>query len=189
MRKKSIYYRVIIALALALIWFFPTNQSAAFVTVGSNASTVGAVGVNPATEIDALTGQWIQTSGPPAWQVGALVVKGDYVFAGGRGAWRFSSNGGVWNPVNRGLPASRSSTITSFAITDTGTSLIAGTSQDGVFRSTNNGDNWTPSSNGLPHFAGRVCGIDAGVFRSGSDQRASDTQSGWPGRCRRIADY
>jgi ligand-binding sensor domain-containing protein len=156
MRKLSLYFRVIFALAsgLTLFWFFPTNQSSAFVTGGFNASTVEAVGVSPATEIDALIGQWIQTSGPPAWQVGALVVKGDYVFAGGRGAWRFSSNGGVWNPVNRGLPASRSSTITSFAITDAGASLLAGTNMDGVFRSTDNGDNWTSSSNGLPQFTG-----------------------------------
>jgi uncharacterized protein (TIGR03437 family) len=155
MRKQSLYFRVLfrviyaLILALNLIWFYPANLSADFVF---NASTVGAVGVIPATEIDALTGHWIQTTGPPTWQVRALVVKGDYVFAGGRGAWRFSNNGGVWNPINRGLPAGSFLTITSFAITDAGASIFAGTERDGVFRSTDNGDNWTPSSDGLPQF-------------------------------------
>src|SRR5262245_4768944 len=66
MRKQPHPHRAVLALALILIsiCLFSTNRSSAFVTSGFNASTVGAVGATPAIDIDVLTGQWIQTSGP-----------------------------------------------------------------------------------------------------------------------------
>jgi uncharacterized protein (TIGR03437 family) len=98
------------------------------------------------THAAALSGQWMQSAGPPAWPVERLLVHGDSIFAGGGGLWRMNRNGGVWNSVTRGLPANARVT----ALAALGAALFVGTQYDGVYRSTDNGENWTRLRTGLP---------------------------------------
>ncbi|MFN3871645.1 MAG: T9SS type A sorting domain-containing protein [Ignavibacterium sp.] len=92
-----------------------------------------------------LNAQWVNTNGPGAGNVRAIVNIGSNLFAGteGGGVYLSTDNGTNWTAVNQGLT---NLNVTSFAVS--GTNLFAGTF-DGVFLTTNNGVNWTKVSTGI----------------------------------------
>src|SRR5262245_42299039 len=142
MSKSTQTLRWIFALALLFtpVLFPLTSRSSVFAS-GFNTPIL-----RTSKDIDALAGQWIQTAGPSIWGVQSVTVKDNYIFAGGNGLWRLSASGGIWNPINRGLPASGRIT----ALTAVGGTLFAGTDRDEIFRSPDNGDTWTRVRTGLP---------------------------------------
>lgn len=89
--------------------------------------------------------QWVNTNGPGAGNVRAIISNGSNLFAGteGGGVYLSTDNGNNWTAVNSGLT---NLNVTSLAIS--GNNIFAGTF-NGVFLSTNNGINWTNVSFGI----------------------------------------
>ncbi|MCX8106095.1 MAG: T9SS type A sorting domain-containing protein [Ignavibacterium album] len=92
-----------------------------------------------------LFAQWVNTNGPGAGNVRAIISNGTNLFAGteGGGVYLSTDNGTNWTTVNSGLT---NLNVTSFAVS--GNNIFAGTF-GGVFLSTNNGTNWVAVNNGL----------------------------------------
>ncbi len=94
------------------------------------------------------------------------------IFAGGGGMFRSTDNGENWNPINNGLPQTRTNSV----VIDSLSGVIIAT-ENGLFRSIDHGDHWTPLTDPSPLipmislfvsargyiFAG---GFGYGVFRS-----------------------
>jgi photosystem II stability/assembly factor-like uncharacterized protein len=100
-------------------------------------------------------------------------LTGTYIFAGTdySGIYLSTNNGSSWTPVNSGLFGGVDVGVISFAISQDGSKIFAGTSH-GVYFSTDNGSNWNADVEGLPSAFVRYLAID------GSDIYASFTYGG-----------
>jgi hypothetical protein len=130
------------------------TSSSITIKVPSDATT-GKIGVTVAgqvttssTDFKVLTipGEWVEKNNGiyASNRVNALVVNGNYLYAGTfNGVFLSTNTGNSWTAVNTGLTDTY---ILSLAVN--GGNLYAGT-YNGVFRSTNKGLSWTPVNTGL----------------------------------------
>lgn len=105
-----------------------------------------------------------------SWQIPAtgvtccmnVIVKanGD-LFAGARGLFHSTDDGGHWNEVDAGMgtPVVR-------ALVSSGAYLVAGTQDTGIFRTSNKGVSWTTANSGFPANSNHVP-VTALVFNNG----------------------
>jgi photosystem II stability/assembly factor-like uncharacterized protein len=126
------------------------------------------------------TSEWVQISGTGGLVYGlAVAVTGVYA-ATSWGVARSPDNGASWTSVSTGLPAGYGV----HAIAVKGTSLFAGTAQNGVFRSTDGGATWAAANNGVPAnswvraFVGGEAAIYLGTQGNGAF-RSTDGGTTW----------
>ena len=97
-----------------------------------------------------LLAQWVQTNGPPGFQIQCFAESGTNLFAGDYegGVSLSTNNGKSWSRVDSGLT---NTNVQSLVVSPNGTggaNIFAGTS-GGVFLSTNNGTSWAELNSGL----------------------------------------
>lgn len=148
----------------------PVNIGLSVNTIVASESTVyaaGNEGVHSSTDSGA---NWTVVSSS-LLSIGTLAVNGNTFFAEASGRVYRSVNGGVsWTVVNNGLP--QKIDVTALAVS--GSSLFAGTSNNGMYRSTNDGASWTAINSGLSNQSVQALTVKGnalfvatyGVFRS-----------------------
>jgi photosystem II stability/assembly factor-like uncharacterized protein len=131
------------------------------------------------------TNSWTQITFPPTTSgIGTLCVAGSSLFVGsGRDILRSTDMGAHWDTVNNGLT---NTNITSLLVS--GTTIFAGTYNEGLFTSANSGESWIRSDAGLPisevnflkeNGTTLYAGTSSGLYRSTDNGRTwTDANSG-----------
>ena len=94
----------------------------------------------------------------------SLAASGSYVFAGTDSTVFVSSNNGTDFSASTGLPVDRI-----LSLTVSGSTILAGTMNSGVYASTDNGSTWTQVSNGLTNTTVMSLATEGGYLFAGTD--------------------
>ena len=87
---------------------------------------------------------WTNTStGLPAYDVRAITVVGNDIYAGDNGVYKSTNNGLLWSSIT-----SWNATVVSIAVS--GTTILAATLSNGIYMSVNGGSSWNTINTGLP---------------------------------------
>ena len=87
---------------------------------------------------------WTNTStGLPAYDVRAITVDGNNIYAGDNGVYKSTNNGLLWTSIT-----SWNSVVVSIAVS--GTTILAATLSNGIYMSANGGSTWNTINTGLP---------------------------------------
>lgn len=87
---------------------------------------------------------WTNTStGLPAYDVRAITVDGNDIYAGDNGVYKSTNNGLLWTSIT-----SWNSVVVSIAVS--GTTILAATLSNGIYMSANGGSSWNTINTGLP---------------------------------------
>ncbi len=128
---------------------------------------------------------WSMTDTSLHKEIDAIIVNGNYIFAGGSGMFRSTDNGASWEIIQNGLGFGQT-TVTGLSVTE---GKILASTFAGVVVSTDNGNSWSTlvSTNSTNQVTNCVTVIDStvlvgwpgGIIRSTDNGRSWNEPSGW----------